>query len=180
MEAAIHLRTLMLSQSYEPVKVISWRRAVTLLSLGKVEIVEEYDGFVRSPTIVIKVPAVVRLLRAFKRFRKQVRFSRINIYARDNYTCQYCGAKKRIADLTYDHVTPRSQGGKTTWTNIATCCVECNSKKGGRTPTQADMKLCRQPRQPSAVPALAIRISRNSVAAVWQDYLYWTGALEEG
>jgi 5-methylcytosine-specific restriction endonuclease McrA len=179
MEAAIHLRTLMLSQAYEPVKVISWRRAVTLLSLGKVEIVEEHDCFVRSPTIVIKIPAVVRLLRAFKRFRKLVKFSRINIYARDNYTCQYCGAKKRIADLTYDHVTPRSQGGKTTWTNIVTSCAICNRQKGGRTPEQAGMTLRKKPVVPSWVPVVTISVNGDNTPDSWRDYLYWTTELQE-
>lgn len=178
MDTAVHLRTLLLTQSYEPVKVISWQRALTLLTLGKVEVVEEYDGFVRSPTLVIKIPAVVRLLRVFKRFRKPVKFSRVNIYGRDDYTCQYCGNKKRLADLTYDHVVPRAQGGKTTWMNIVTACQTCNLKKGDRTPEQAGMRLRKQPTQPQAMPALAIQVSRKSVPDAWRDYLYWTGELE--
>jgi 5-methylcytosine-specific restriction endonuclease McrA len=178
MEAIPLQRTLLLSQSYEPVKVVSWQRAITLLTLGKVEVLEEYDGFVRSPTLAIKVPAVIRLLRAFRRFRKPVKFSRVNIYSRDNYTCQYCGTKKRAAELTYDHVVPRSRGGKTVWTNIATCCVECNLKKGSRTPEQAGMRLRKQPKQPRAVPALAIRVSRKSAPDAWRDYMYWAGELE--
>lgn len=172
-------RTLLLSQSYEPVKVISWQRAITLLTLGKIEVIESYDGSVRSPSVVIKIPAVVRLLRAFKRFRKPVKFSRVNIYARDRYTCQYCGVKKRIADLTYDHVIPRAQGGKTSWTNIVSCCVECNKRKGNRTPEQASMTLRNKPIQPRWVPALAIQISRRSIPQAWRDYCYWTSALSE-
>jgi len=179
MESAVHLRTLLLSQSYEPVKAISWRRAITLLTLGKVEVVESYDGFVRSSTVVIKIPAVVRLLRAFKRFRKPVKFSRVNIYGRDSYRCQYCGKREKVADLTYDHVVPRNQGGKTTWTNIVTCCVSCNSRKGGRTPEQASMRLIHQPTQPKALPALAIQISRVSMPDAWRDYCYWTGELSD-
>lgn len=174
---AVHLRTLLLSQSYEPVKVVSWQRAITLLTLGKVEVLEEYDGAVRSPTVVIKVPAVIRLLRNFRRFRKPVKFSRINIYGRDSYTCQYCGVKKRATKLTYDHVVPRSRGGKTVWTNIVTCCVECNAKKANRTPEQAGMTLRKQPKQPQALPALTIRLSRSSMPEAWRDYLYWTGEL---
>ncbi|MCG8420603.1 MAG: HNH endonuclease [Proteobacteria bacterium] len=170
-------RTLLLSQSYEPIKVISWRRAFTLLMLGKIEVLEEYDRDVRTVNLVFKIPAVVRLLRAFRRHRKPVKFSRVNIYARDNYRCQYCGIKAPISDLTYDHVIPRSHGGMTTWTNIVTCCYECNRRKGNRTPDRAMMKLRCKPAQPHWVPAVSIRISMISMPEAWRDYLYWTGQL---
>lgn len=180
-ESTVHLsRTLLLSQSYEPIKAITWQRAITLLTLGKVEVLESYDGFVRSSTVVIKIPAVVRLLRAFRRFRKPVKFSRVNIYGRDNYCCQYCGKQHRVADLTYDHVLPRALGGKTVWANIVSCCQDCNARKGNRTPEQAGMKLIRQPTQPKAMPALTIEISKRNVPDAWRDYLYWTSALGDG
>ena len=176
---AVDTRTLLLSQGYEPIKVISWQRAITLLFLGKVEVVEEYTDDIRSVTLVIKIPAVVRLLRAFRRHAKPVKFSRVNIYARDHYRCQYCGKKAGMPELTYDHVVPRSQGGRTDWTNIVTACYDCNRKKGGRTPKQAGMHLLSQPVQPNWVPAMTIRISTRSVPEAWQDYLYWTGELRE-
>ena len=179
MEAApAHTATLLLSQSYEPIKIISWQRAITLLFLGKVEVVEEYAHDVRSVTVVIKIPAVVRLLRAFRRHHKPVKFSRVNIYARDGYTCQYCGVRLSVSELTYDHVVPRSQGGATDWTNIVTCCHECNRVKGGRTPRQAGMQLRALPVQPNWVPAVVIRVSLRSVPDAWRDYLYWTGELD--
>ena len=134
-------RTLLLSVGYEPVKVVSWQRAITLLFLGKVEVLEAYDREVRSPTLVIKMPAVVRLLQVFRRYKARPKFSRINIYARDKYRCQYCGGKLPVSELTYDHVTPRAQGGKTEWTNIVTACATCNARKGNRTPKQACMRL---------------------------------------
>ena len=171
-------QTLLLNQGFEPIKVISWQRAITLLFLGKVEVLEEYDRDIRSVTVIIKVPAVVRLLRSFRRHARPVKFSRVNIYARDNYRCQYCGKKASISELTYDHVVPRSHGGMTEWTNIVTCCYLCNRKKGGHTPAQAGMKLLTQPSQPNWVPAIAIRISMRSVPDAWRDYLYWTGELE--
>lgn len=179
MKGGTQTRTLLLAHTYEPLKVISWQRAFTLLTLGKVEVLEEYDADVRTTTFVFKVPAVVRLLRAFRRHKKPVKFSRVNIYARDKYRCQYCGVKAAIADLTYDHVVPRSQGGKTTWTNIVSACYACNSKKANRTPEQARMKLLTRPVQPVWVPAVSIRVSAKSVPAAWGDYLYWTGALDE-
>jgi 5-methylcytosine-specific restriction endonuclease McrA len=177
MTGGIQTRTLLLSQAYEPLKVIPWQRALTLLTLGKVEVLEEYDSNVRAATIVFNVPAVVRLLRAFRRHKKPVKFSRVNIYARDKYRCQYCGNKAPIAELTYDHVLPRAQGGKTTWKNIVTCCYQCNRRKGNRTPLQSGMKLRSKPVQPQWVPAMTIRISTRSVPDAWTDYLYWTGAL---
>lgn len=170
-------RTLLLSQSYEPITVISWQRALTLLSLGKVEVLEEYDTAVRSTTFIIKLPSVVRLLRAFRRHRKPVKFSRVNIYARDDYACQYCGEKKKLTELTYDHVLPRHQGGKTEWTNIVTACQDCNLFKGARTPEQAGMKLRNRPVQPKWVPAVTITVSTRSMPDAWRDYLYWTGEL---
>lgn len=170
-------RTLVLDQGYQPIKVISWQRAVTLLFLGKIEIVETYDGFLRSSTAVIKIPAVVRLLQAFRRNKKPVKFSRVNIYGRDDYRCQYCGAQKPMGELTYDHVVPRAQGGKTTWTNIVTCCAECNGRKGGRTPVQAKMKLRKLPVQPVAAPSVTIAVSSTSMPDAWRDYCYWTESL---
>src|SRR5262249_53688947 len=168
-------QTLLLNQGFEPIKVISWQRAITLLFLGKVEVLEEYGRDIRGATIVLKVPAVVRLLRAFRRHARPVKFSRVNIYARDNYKCQYCAKKAPISELTYDHVVPRSQGGQTEWTNIVTCCYLCNRKKGGRTPNEAGMKLLVPPTQPNWVPAVAIRVSLRSVPDAWQGYLYCTG-----
>ncbi len=171
-------QTLLLSQGYEPIKIISWQRAITLFFLGKVEVVEEYDADIRSVSLVIKVPAVVRLLKAFRRPNRPVRFSRVNIYARDGYKCQYCGVRAGLRELTYDHVVPRSRGGVTDWENIVTCCYRCNRDKGGRTPKEAGMALLSMPRQPAWVPAVSIRVSLRSVPDAWRDYLYWTSALD--
>lgn len=170
--------TLMLDQGYAPVGVIPWQRALQLLFLNKVEVVEEYDHEVRSTYLVIKIPAVVRLVKGFRKHRKPVKFSRVNIYGRDNYQCQYCGSKCTMKELTYDHVLPRSQGGKTTWTNIVSACSDCNSRKAGRTPEQARMKLLKQPVQPVNTPAVVIEVSRTNVPDAWREYLYWTSELD--
>lgn len=172
-------RTLVLSQGFEPISIISWKQAITLLFLGKVEVIEQYDRDVRAISLVIKIPAVVRLLSAFRRHKKVVKFSRVNIYGRDKYSCQYCGVKKKINELTYDHVVPRAQGGKTTWTNIATSCSDCNRRKANRTPEQAGMKLLKVPVQPSVSPSLVVTVSRESVPDAWRDYLYWTAELDQ-
>ncbi len=172
-------QTLVLDQSYRPLAIVHWTRAITLYFQGKAEIVSEYDGFIRSTSLVIKMPSVVRLLRMFRRHKKPCKFSRVNIYGRDGYKCQYCGEKKLMHDLTYDHVIPRTLGGKTTWTNIVSACEDCNSRKGGRTPEQAKMKLIKKPIQPVDLPAIVVELSRESVPDAWRDFMYWTGELDE-
>jgi 5-methylcytosine-specific restriction endonuclease McrA len=171
-------RTLLLTQGYEPIKIISWRRAVTLLTLDKVEVVEEYDVTIRGTSMIVNVPAVVRLRKAFRRFAKPVKFSRVNIYARDGYRCQYCAVKCSTDELTYDHVIPRSRGGKTTWENIVSCCYACNAAKANRTPTEAKMKLRSTPARPTWMPSVQIRVSASSVPDAWRDYVYWTGEID--
>ena len=171
-------QTLLLNQGFEPIKVISWQRAISLLFLGKVEVLEEYDRDIRSVNLIIKVPAVVRLLRAFRRHSRPVKFSRVNIYARDGYRCQYCGVRCSIDELTYDHVTPRSRGGRTTWDNIVSCCCACNARKANRTPVEARMVLRAVPVRPAWIPAVQIRVSTRSVPDAWRDYVYWTGEIE--
>lgn len=171
-------QTLVLDLSYRPVDVVHWTDAITMLFSDKVEVIEEYEHEVRSTYMVIRVPAVVRLLRRFRRDKKPVRFSRVNIYARDGYRCQYCGDRCKMGELTYDHVMPRSRGGRTEWTNIVSACSTCNGRKGGRTPEQAGMKLLKKPVQPEAMPAMLIRLSRESTPTEWSSYLYWTGELE--
>ena len=175
-------RTLLLNQGYEPIKVIPWQRAITLLALDKVEVVEEYDAQIRATSLVLQVPAVVRLRKLFRRAPKPVKFSRVNIYARDGHRCQYCGLVCTIDELTYDHVVPRSKGGKTTWENIVSACYACNRTKANRTPAEARMKLLTIPKRPTWMPAVQIRVSTRSVPDAWRDYVYWTGEVdsEEG
>ena len=173
------MRTLVLDQGYQPHRVVSWQRAITMLFDGKVEVVEEYDRDIRSVTITIKMPAVVRLLRAV-RSRRGVKFSRINVATRDGFRCQYCGKRFPLGELTYDHVVPRSRGGKTRWENIVMACYACNGRKGHRTPEQAGMKLQKLPVKPAWLPLIAFRIDPAcSVPEAWTHWIYWHGALEE-
>ena len=136
---------LLLNITYEPLNIINWKKAITLLLLGKVEVLEEYGREIRSMSFTLRLPSVVRLLRMVRRPHAPVKFSRQNIYTRDKYSCQYCGTRLPPEELTYDHVVPKSRGGKTVWTNIVTCCMHCNRKKGGRTPAEARMTLIRAP-----------------------------------
>jgi 5-methylcytosine-specific restriction endonuclease McrA len=172
-------QVLLLNISYEPLKVINWKKAITMICLGKVEVIEAYTKEVHSVTFSIKLPAVVRLLNMVKRNNNPVKFSRQNIYARDLNKCQYCGEHLSNECLTYDHVLPKSRGGKTEWENIVTCCIKCNRKKGGRTPKEASMRLIRKPTRPTWVPAVRITIGFKEVPESWRDYVYWNIELVE-
>ncbi len=174
-------RTLLLNSTYEPLRVISWQRAITLLWLGKAEVVRSYERELRAGTGRGRMPAVVRLLRFVRRKGPEVSFSRRNIFARDEFACQYCNRRQEPGRLTYDHVVPRSQGGKTEWTNIVTCCAECNRKKGGRTPDQAGMRLFKPARRPEHMPHfLRVTIGVKNTPESWRDFLYWNVELESG
>jgi 5-methylcytosine-specific restriction endonuclease McrA len=173
--------TLVLNATYEPINIINWKRALTLLFQGKVEVLAEYDREVRSISFTIKMPSVLRLLKYVKvrKHSQHVKFCRANIYARDHHTCQYCGKKCSTEDLTFDHVVPIVKGGAKTWENIVTCCFECNHKKGGCTPEEAGMRLIRHPKEPEWVPSmLHITIGFKTAPQAWRDYLYWNISLE--
>jgi 5-methylcytosine-specific restriction endonuclease McrA len=180
------METLVLNPGYEPVARVPWQRAVTLLFLGKVEVVEEYDEReIRSVTFVFKMPSVVRLLRALRGARKAIKFSRENVYARDGGKCQYCERRVARHEATYDHVVPRALGGHTTWTNIVIACVSCNQRKGGKTPEQAGMKVRCAPAKPKKLPdgfRITLRFTRG-MPETWkswiQSYAYWNTELDE-
>src|SRR5256712_10982339 len=128
--------TLLLNASYEPLRIISWKKALTLFFSGKVEVIEEYDEQVHSITFAVKLPSIIRLLKYVRvKNLNRVKFSRANIYARDDYTCQYCGKKFVSEDLTFDHVVPVANGGQKSWDNIVAGRFPRNHKKSGR-PTQ--------------------------------------------
>ena len=172
---------LLLNATYEPLKVVDWRKAITMLCQGKVEVVSEYDREVRSVSVTFKLPSVIRLLRyiTIKRRIDYVPFSRANIYARDDHRCQYCGVGHPIGDLTFDHVVPVSQGGKKNWENIVTSCISCNCRKGGRTPAQAGMRVIRLPSRPSRSPVVRLTFGLRNAPGHWRDYFYWNVELDE-
>lgn len=161
---------LLLNASFEPIRVIPWQRAVTLFFAGKVEVVEEYDQNIRSVSLVIKAPAVVRLLRYAKFGRRKPPLSKANILARDDFQCQYCGDDLHVNEATMDHVIPRSRGGVTSWANIVTCCQDCNREKGGKTPEEARMPLRKHPVQPDWLPVLNFRMNGN-IPHPWRIFL---------
>jgi 5-methylcytosine-specific restriction endonuclease McrA len=164
--------TLLLSTAFEPLKVISWKRAITLVFLEKVEVLELYDRIIRSPSLQLALPAVVKLLTTVPRRPHRIKFSRQNLFYRDNFTCQYCQRPYPSHQLTYDHVIPRSRGGKTTWTNIVTSCIPCNLRKGNHLP-HGSLRLTRKPEEPRWLPTMSLAIRVESAPVVWQDYLAW-------
>lgn len=173
-------QTLLLNATYEPLKVVDWRKAMTLLCQGKVEVVSEYDREVRSVSVTFRLPSVIRLLRyiTISRRMDDVPFSRANIYARDGHRCQYCGSEFPVGELTFDHVVPVSQGGRKDWENIVTACIPCNRRKGGRTPAEAGMRVIRPPCRPGRSPVVRITFGLRDAPESWRDYLYWNVELD--
>ena len=174
-------QALLLNATYEPLKVVDWRKAITLWCQGKVEVISVHDREIRSVSVSFKLPSVIRLLRyiTIRRHFNYVPFSRANIYARDNHRCQYCGKGFPVSELTFDHVVPVSQGGRKDWENIVTSCITCNRRKGGRTPAQAHMRVIRRPRRPTRAPIVRLTIGLDSAPDSWRDYLYWNIELED-
>jgi len=137
----LNATVLVLNRSYLPIHVTSARRAFALI----------YRDVAR---VAICVPRVI-LLPSFDRVPKRhVRYSRVNVFARDKFTCQYCGERPHRSELNLDHVIPRALGGRTTWENVVCSCVECNRRKGGRTPQQARLRLKRIPAKPRWTPLM--------------------------
>jgi 5-methylcytosine-specific restriction endonuclease McrA len=162
---------LVLNASYEPLRIVSVRRAMILLLQEKAELVEAAAQRLRAQGVAFAVPLVVRLVRyvAIPRHR-QLPCTRRGVLARDSETCQYCGAQPGRAHLTIDHVLPRAHGGTTTWENVVAACAACNHRKASRTPQQAGMALIRPPHRPSYVVfALLGTLERHEV---WQKYAY--------
>jgi 5-methylcytosine-specific restriction endonuclease McrA len=164
--------TLLLNFTFEPLKVVTWKKAIIMLMLEKVEVIEEYERMIRGVSFTFRLPAVIRLKRFIKRKTPIVKFSRQSLYVRDRGKCQYCGIPFEHKELTYDHVTPRSKGGQTDWSNVVTCCLPCNHKKGGRTPEEAGMSLIRKPKPPIWIPLLTGSLGIEKTPDPWKNYLY--------
>ncbi len=198
---------LVLNKMFMAVHVISVRRAFCLLCKSQAEVIrvedgqylsydfeswaelsalkaqllrDEHEDWVRTAHAEIQAPRVIRLLDYDKVPRQTVKFNRRNIFARDHNQCQFCGRKFVTSELSLDHVIPRSQGGGTTWENIVCACVECNVRKGGRTPRQANMTLIRKPEKPKRSPLLNVKLTQKKYQT-WQAFLdnaYWSVELK--
>ena len=204
--SALEASVLVLNKLFMAVHVISVRRAFVLLCKDLAEVVAEEDGqfltydfaswrevsefrrhfvsedddWIRTATTQIQVPRVIRLTSYEKLPKQSVKFNRRNIFARDHNQCQYCGKRFPTSELSLDHIQPRSQGGISSWENIVCACVECNVRKGGRTPKQAHMSLIRKPEKPKRSPLLNLKMSHRKYHS-WKTFLdsaYWSVELK--
>ena len=161
-------KVLLLNQNYEPMTVVSARKAVVLLYLQKVEMIEKRDRFVRSQYVALPLPSVIRLTCYVRIPRKRVELNRGNLLRRDNHRCQYCGIHE--SPLTLDHVFPRTRGGDESWENLVCACVKCNNKKGSQTPDEAGMPLLKNPKRPNFLFFMQYFIGMSEES--WKPYLY--------
>lgn len=182
-----HKRCLLLNADFSPLRIISWRRAMLWsLKYGmntkySIEILAYHDEHIQcSGGKIYYIPSVAKSNYYFDLYnRKNIHFSRQNIFIRDNFTCQYCGIKYHYNKLTYDHVIPKSKwtqsASSTCWKNIVTACYKCNRKKGNKTPEEAGMTLLNIPQMPSYnhkyLPWYKI-LSNIEYASVWKDFLH--------
>lgn len=164
-------RTLLLTSWYLPIRILPWQEAVKRIYEGRVDVLVEYDEELRSPSVTWKMPAVIRLRRNVVRHRNVVKFSRANVYQRDQFTCQYCGQRFVWAELTYDHLVPRSRGGKTNFLNIVSACRPCNARKGSRTCDEAGMFPLQPPVAPKALSPAASLAGSGNVPEEWEPFL---------
>ena len=161
--------------SYLPLSLWSWQDAIKAVFLEKVEVLATYDEIIHSPNFELRLPSVISL-KQYVHADRNLAFTRFNLFLRDGFSCVYCGAKN---DLTFDHVLPRSMGGRTSWENIVTACSPCNMKKGGRTPKGANMPLRFKPHHPSRyeLQEMGRRFPPNYLHETWLDFLYWDAEL---
>lgn len=165
--------------SYFPLSVWPWQEAVKAVFLGRVNIVSEYDRLVHSPTLTMRLPSVVSLKEYIPAARRPA-FTRFNVFLRDRFTCQYCGLRSPAEGLTFDHVIPKSRGGKTTWSNVVAACEPCNLGKGGMMPAEAHMFPRSRPRQPTTheLQENGRAYPPNYLHESWRDFLYWDSELD--
>ena len=162
--------------SYYPLSLWPWQEAVKAAYLDRVDIVAEYDDVVHSPSTEIRIPSVV-VLKDYVKPQKRVAFTRFNLFLRDGFCCQYCGAK---GDLTFDHVIPRAAGGITSWQNVVAACSPCNLKKGSKLLRNSGMHLAKIPRQPEVgeMQNMGRKFPPNFLHESWMDFLYWDAELD--
>jgi 5-methylcytosine-specific restriction endonuclease McrA len=166
--------------SYFPLSLWPWQEAVKAVFLGRVNIVSEYDREVHSPTRAMRLPSVVSLKDYIPAARRPA-FTRFNVFLRDRFSCQYCGVRSPAEGLTFDHVIPKSLGGRTSWTNVVAACEPCNLRKGGVMPADAQMFPRVRPLQPTTIQLQenGRAYPPNYLHESWRDFLYWDSELEQ-
>jgi 5-methylcytosine-specific restriction endonuclease McrA len=165
--------------SYFPLSLWSWQDTVKAVFLERVTIVSEYDSYIHSPSLTMKLPSVIALKDYVQQSRHPA-FTRFNVFLRDKFSCQYCSREFQAQDLTFDHVVPRSKGGRTTWQNVVAACSRCNLQKANKLPHQCGMQPHVAPAQPTTweLQENGRRFPPNHLHHSWRDYLYWDTELE--
>ena len=167
--------------SYFPLSLWTWHDTVKAVVTNRVNVVSVYDQEIRSPSISLRLPSVISL-KQYIAAQRQPAFTRFNVFLRDRFACQYCGAALPAHELTFDHLVPRSRGGRTTWQNVVAACAPCNLRKGGRLAHAAGMAPRRPPTRPSArqLQANGRQFPPNFLHESWRDFLYWDIELDPG
>ncbi len=162
--------------SYFPLSLWSWQDVVKAVFLDRVDVVEVYDRIIHSPGFEMHLPSVVSL-RNYIKPATHPAFTRFNLFLRDRFVCRYCGCPN---DLTFDHVVPKSCGGRTTWENVVAACAPCNLRKGGRPLSKSVLALHGPVRRPTVfeLHRNGRRFPPNYLHEGWSDYLYWDAELE--
>jgi len=165
--------------SYFPLSLWSWQDAVKAVFLERVNVISEYDRAVHSPSRRMQLPSVIALKQYVPMARRPA-FTRFNVFLRDRFACQYCGGAFPTERLTFDHVIPRSRGGRTIWTNVVTACEPCNLRKGHRLPHSAGLFPLRTPAEPTnfELRENGRAFPPNYLHESWRDFLYWDTELE--
>ena len=165
--------------SYFPLSLWSWQNSIKAVFLSRVNVVSEYDRAVHSPSIELKMPSVISL-KKYVHMDRRPAFTRFNVFLRDAFSCQYCGGAFQAEALTFDHIIPRSKGGRTMWDNVVTACEPCNLKKGHRLPRESKMRPLRRPGRPSnyQLRENGRAFPPNYLHQSWRDFLYWDTELE--
>ncbi len=165
--------------SYFPLSLWSWQDAVKATFLDRVNIVSEYERVVRSPGFSMHLPSVIAL-KTYIPLSRRPAFTRFNVFLRDRFVCQYCISALPAAELTFDHVVPRSRGGRTTWENVVTACTECNLRKSNKLSKESGQHPRRKPVEPSnhLLQEHGRAFPPNFLHDSWRDFLYWDTELD--
>lgn len=165
--------------SYFPLSLWNWQDTIKAIFLDRVDVISHYDRVIRSPAHEHRLPSVVALKQYVPQNRRPP-FTRFNVFLRDRFTCQYCSQAFVTQDLTFDHVTPRSRGGRTSWDNVVTACTRCNLAKSNRMPSECGMNPALTPRMPTTfeLQDCGRAYPPNFLHESWRDFLYWDTELE--
>ena len=166
--------------SYFPLSLWSWQDSIKAVFLSRVNVVSEYDHAVHSPSLEMRLPRVISL-KDFVSLDRRPAFTRFNVFLRDAFSCQYCGGGFAAEILTFDHIVPRSRGGRSQGDNVGTACAPCNLKKGHRSLKKARMGLLRRPERPTnyQLQENGRAFPPNFLHESWRDFLYWDTELEQ-